>query len=155
MGLDDDLLSCLALERQAHALYTQWGSSVGHGGTLTEMLSRLADQSDRHRASLWDLALRHDVTPPPRHELDLDPRGAYIEHAKATLRRAIAELSALAEDLEPYSRSLVERMRNEDEAQLRQLLILSPEPALSTTLGHERREPKLHSSEPRWRPGMG
>jgi len=155
MGLDDDLLTCLALERQAYALYTQWASSVGHDGTLSEMLSRLADQSDRHRASLWDLASAHDVTPPPRFELELDPRGAYVEHAKVTLRRAIAELNSLAEELEPYSRSLVDRMRNEDEAQLRQLLILSPEPGLSTAVGRERREPTLHSREPRWRPGIG
>lgn len=153
MALDDQLLTCLALERQAYALYCQWAASVGHDGRLSEMLSRLADQTDRHRASLWDLALAHDVTPPPRFELDLDPRGAYMEHAKATLRRAIAELSALAAELDPFGQDLVARMRNEDEAQLRQLLILAPEPAMSAS-ARTRRGPTLPSSEPRWRPGI-
>lgn len=154
MGLSDDLLTCLALERQAYALYGRWSGSVGRDSRLYEILSRLADQSDRHRASLWDLALRHDVTPPPRFELAGEADAPYVELLKFTLRRSIEALSSLAFDLDGYQRDLVERMRNEDAAQLRQLLILSPEPRL--TADREQRMPNLEllSSEPRWRPGI-
>lgn len=156
MSLDDTLLACLALERQAYAIYGQWGGSVDPSSTLNELLSRLADQSDRHRASLWDLALRHHLTPPPRFELHLEPEEAGMELAKFTLRQAIAQLSALASELDGHYRGIVERIRNEDEAQLRQLLILAPEPRLETSFGIERREPQhgLMASEPRWRPGI-
>ncbi len=155
MSLDDALLACLALERQAYAIYGDWGRSVDPCSPLNELLSRLADQSDRHKASLWDLAMRHDLAPPPRVELDLGPGEAGIEAAKFTLRQAIVLLTSLAADLEGHYRSIVERIRNEDEAQLRQLLILSPEPRLGVSVG-ERRESLqgLATGEPRWRPGI-
>lgn len=151
MGLEDDLLTCLALERQAYALYGRWAAMACADGALCELLGRLADQSDRHRASLWDLCVTHAVAPPPSFELVPAPATPPVEHAKATLRRAIAELTRLAAHLAPFERGLVERVRNEDAAQLRQLLILAPESARALAAG---REPTLQSSEPRWRPGI-
>lgn len=153
MSLEDAMLSCLALERQAYAIYSHWGGTVGRDSTLNELLSRLADQTDRHRASLWDLAASHDLTPPPRFELELVPGEDPIEFAKFTLRQAIKALTALAGALDGHPRGIVERIRNEDEAQLWQLLILAPEPKLPAP---ERRPALqgLRASEPRWRPGI-
>lgn len=156
MGLDADLLNCLALERQMFFLYGRWGASAGRDTMLTEILSRLADQSDRHRASLWDLALRHDLMPPPRFEPEAMARADYIDEAKLTLRRALEDLSALADALDGFERDQVQRIRNEDEAQLRQLLILAPEPRPAVAAGRERpgHERELFRGEPRWRPGI-
>lgn len=156
MSLDDVILGCLALERQAYAIYAHWSGAEGQDGTLVELLSRLADQSDRHRASLWDLALTHHLTPPPRFELELADRDGCVEFAKFTVRQAIAQLTTLAALLDGQERRIVERIRNEDEAQLWQLLILSPEPRL-TAAAPERSGalPGLTAPEPRWRPGIG
>lgn len=166
MALADDLLSCLALERRLYAILCRWSDSLDDASDVYELLGHLADEADRHRSRLYDVALALHLNPPPLPELELETTASLSDHAKTTLRELLSRLPHLEAELgEPY-RSVVRSVREADGVQYQRLLAHYAEPRITMVPdflpAEAPRSPLLGrmsngvsngvASEPRWRP---
>lgn len=166
MALADDLLSCLALERRLYAILCRWSDSLDGASDVYDLLGHLADEADRHRSRLYDVALALHLNPPPLPELELEPTASLPDHAKATLRELLSRLPRLEAALGEPHRGVVRAVHEADGVQYQRLVARYPEPRITIVPDllpvEAPRSPLLGrmsngvsngvASEPRWRP---